>query len=141
MPTVRRLNLSPHRKVLRLRAPSKNSKSEKKGRNKNKETKKRGLRAYFIGGEGSMSSKGIAQKLAMKENYKVLFINEPKGYRQILGELPKGVRIVKESMVRLIWFRSSWYQKRSLTNSWLGSRQRLLLRGFCGSPTQKGLQR
>jgi hypothetical protein len=38
-----------------------------------------------------MSDKTVAQKLLIKENYKVLFINEPEIYKAILGELPKNV--------------------------------------------------
>lgn len=43
-----------------------------------------------------MSDKTVAQKLLIKENYKVLFINEPDNYRAILGELPKNVTILTE---------------------------------------------
>ncbi len=38
--------------------------------------------------------KTVAQKLLIKENYKVLFINEPKNYKAILGELPINVTIL-----------------------------------------------
>lgn len=43
-----------------------------------------------------MSEKTIAQKLMIREDYKVLFVNEPKGYRSILGELPPNVIVVTE---------------------------------------------
>ncbi len=38
--------------------------------------------------------KTVAQKLLIKENYKVLLINEPKNYKAILGELPINVTIL-----------------------------------------------
>ncbi len=38
-----------------------------------------------------MPDKTVAQKLLIKENYKILFINEPDNYRAILGELPENV--------------------------------------------------
>jgi predicted CoA-binding protein len=43
-----------------------------------------------------MSSKPIAQKLQIKENYSVLVVNEPEGYRSLLGKLPKGVAVLTE---------------------------------------------
>ena len=43
-----------------------------------------------------MSDKSVAQKLLIKENYKVLLVNEPKDYREILGELPPNVTILTE---------------------------------------------
>jgi predicted CoA-binding protein len=43
-----------------------------------------------------MSDKTVAQKLLIKENYKVLFINEPENYKAILGDLPKNVTILSE---------------------------------------------
>ena len=43
-----------------------------------------------------MSDKTVAQKLLIKENYNVLFINEPENYKAILGELPKNVTILTE---------------------------------------------
>lgn len=33
--------------------------------------------------------KTVAQKLFIKENCKILIVNEPEGYRQVLGELPQ----------------------------------------------------
>ncbi len=46
-----------------------------------------------------MSDKTIAQKLLIKENYKVLFINEPENYAAILGELPKNVIMLTEPAI------------------------------------------
>lgn len=43
-----------------------------------------------------MSDKTVAQKLLIKENFKVLFINEPENYKAILGDLPKNVSILSE---------------------------------------------
>jgi predicted CoA-binding protein len=43
-----------------------------------------------------MSSKSIAQKLQIRENYSVLFVNEPKGYRSMLGKLPANVTLLTE---------------------------------------------
>jgi predicted CoA-binding protein len=43
-----------------------------------------------------MSDKTVAQKLLIKENYKVLFINEPNNYASILGELPKNTTMMTE---------------------------------------------
>lgn len=41
-----------------------------------------------------MGEKTVAQKLLIKENYTVLFVNEPKDYRSILGELPPNVVVM-----------------------------------------------
>ena len=43
-----------------------------------------------------MSQKPVAQKLQIKENYTVMFINEPKAYRSMLGALPRGVTVLTE---------------------------------------------
>jgi len=43
-----------------------------------------------------MSGKSVAQKLLIKENYKVLLVNEPENYRSILGKLPDNVHILTE---------------------------------------------
>jgi predicted CoA-binding protein len=43
-----------------------------------------------------MSSKSIAQKLQIRENYSVLLVNEPKGYRSMLGKLPANVTLLAE---------------------------------------------
>ena len=44
-----------------------------------------------------MSSKPIPKKLLIKENYIVLLLNEPDGYRDLLIDLPDGVEIVSSS--------------------------------------------
>ncbi|MHA2042843.1 MAG: DUF3052 family protein [Candidatus Thorarchaeota archaeon] len=44
-----------------------------------------------------MSSKPIPKKLLIKENYIVLLLNEPNGYRDLLIDLPDGVEIVSSS--------------------------------------------
>ena len=41
-----------------------------------------------------MSEKPVAQKLMIKEGRKVLFVNEPKGYRDSIG-VPKNVDVLK----------------------------------------------
>jgi hypothetical protein len=41
-----------------------------------------------------MSAKTLAQKLFIRENYKVLLVNAPKGYAELLGALPAGARVV-----------------------------------------------
>jgi predicted CoA-binding protein len=43
-----------------------------------------------------MSHKPIFQKLLIKDNYRVLLVNEPEGYRSILGKLPKNVTIFSQ---------------------------------------------
>ena len=43
-----------------------------------------------------MSQKPVAQRLVIKENYKVLLVNEPKGYRSMLGRLPANVAVLTE---------------------------------------------
>jgi predicted CoA-binding protein len=43
-----------------------------------------------------MSQKPIFQKLLIKDNYKVLFVNEPNGYRQMLGKLPGSVVVLNQ---------------------------------------------
>jgi predicted CoA-binding protein len=44
-----------------------------------------------------MSDKSVAEKLLIKPAYKVLLVNPPKGYRALLGEVPKGVTFLKEA--------------------------------------------
>ncbi len=44
-----------------------------------------------------MSDKSVAQKLLMKPGQKVLLVNPPKGYKALLGEIPKDVKILKEA--------------------------------------------
>jgi hypothetical protein len=44
-----------------------------------------------------MSDKSVAQKLMIKAGQRVSFVNQPKGYNAVLGELPKGVIVVKEA--------------------------------------------
>jgi hypothetical protein len=43
-----------------------------------------------------MSQKPIFQKLLIKDNYKVLLVNEPDGYISMLGKLPQGVIILNQ---------------------------------------------
>ena len=42
-----------------------------------------------------MSKKTIAQKLFIKDNYRVLFVNEPENYITLLGDLPNNVNVLK----------------------------------------------
>lgn len=51
---------------------------------------------YSHTAEEDVSEKPVAQKLLIKEGRKVLFVNEPKGYRDSIG-LSKTVEIVKSS--------------------------------------------
>ena len=44
-----------------------------------------------------MSEKPIGQKLYLKEDQKFLVVNEPEGYRLLLGSLPKNIHIVTDS--------------------------------------------
>jgi hypothetical protein len=44
-----------------------------------------------------MPGKSIAQKLFIRENFTVLLVNAPKGYKSALGALPKGVQVVTNS--------------------------------------------
>ena len=44
-----------------------------------------------------MSDKTVAQKLLVKPGQKVWFVNQPKGYKALLGEIPKGVTVLKEA--------------------------------------------
>ncbi len=41
-----------------------------------------------------MSDKSIAQRLYIKEGYKVLLVNAPENYRKALGALPKNAKLV-----------------------------------------------
>jgi predicted CoA-binding protein len=43
----------------------------------------------------TLSDKTVAEKLMLKEGRTVLFVNPPKGYKSLLGELPKGVKVLK----------------------------------------------
>jgi hypothetical protein len=44
-----------------------------------------------------MPGKTIAQKLFIRDNYVVLLMNAPKGYKSALGALPKGARVVTKT--------------------------------------------
>jgi hypothetical protein len=44
-----------------------------------------------------MSDKSLAQKLLIKPGQKVLLVNPPKGYKALLGEIPKDVTVLKEA--------------------------------------------
>jgi hypothetical protein len=44
-----------------------------------------------------MSSKTLTQKLFIRPNFTVLLLNAPKGYKEALGVLPAGVRIVAKA--------------------------------------------
>ncbi|MBI2849616.1 MAG: DUF3052 family protein [Chloroflexi bacterium] len=44
-----------------------------------------------------MPDKSVAEKLLIKDNYKVLLVNEPKDYRRTLGKLPAGVIVSNEA--------------------------------------------
>ncbi len=45
---------------------------------------------------GTMPDKTVAQKLLIKDNYSVRFINEPPDYRITLGQLPDTVTVLTE---------------------------------------------
>jgi hypothetical protein len=45
----------------------------------------------------SVSSKTLAQKLFIRENFTVLLVNAPKGYQDTLGALPAGARVLNKS--------------------------------------------
>ncbi len=44
-----------------------------------------------------MSNKSIAQKMTIKEGRKVLVVNAPKGYKEKMGPLPAGTKILAKS--------------------------------------------
>src|SRR5262249_45655443 len=44
-----------------------------------------------------MSNKTVGQKLFIRENYTVLLVNPPKGYKDSLGTLPAGARVLTRS--------------------------------------------
>ncbi|MGA2253173.1 MAG: hypothetical protein ABSG53_00805 [Thermoguttaceae bacterium] len=44
-----------------------------------------------------MSDKSVAEKLLIKPGQKILLVNQPKGYRAVLGEIPKDVTVLKET--------------------------------------------
>lgn len=44
-----------------------------------------------------MSDKSVAEKLLIKPGQKILLVNPPKGYGALLGEIPKGVTVLKEA--------------------------------------------
>jgi hypothetical protein len=41
-----------------------------------------------------VAEKSVAEKLLIKEGYAVLIVNEPEGYRALLGSLPQKVTVV-----------------------------------------------
>ncbi|MGA2616110.1 MAG: hypothetical protein ABSF26_00790 [Thermoguttaceae bacterium] len=43
-----------------------------------------------------MSDKSVAEKLLVRPGQKILLVNQPKGYRALLGEIPKDVTLLKE---------------------------------------------
>jgi hypothetical protein len=44
-----------------------------------------------------MSEKSVAQKLHIREGYIVLLVNAPKAYKNTLGKLPNGAKVVTQS--------------------------------------------
>jgi predicted CoA-binding protein len=44
-----------------------------------------------------MSDKSVAQKLLIKPGQKILLVNPPKGYRAVLGDIPKDVKLLKKT--------------------------------------------
>jgi hypothetical protein len=48
-------------------------------------------------GRKAMSEKSVAQKLLIREDYTVLLVNAPKGYKDTVGKLPKGAKVVTKS--------------------------------------------
>jgi hypothetical protein len=44
-----------------------------------------------------MAGKSVAQKLFIRPNYTVLLVNAPTGYKDTLGGLPKGAKVVTKS--------------------------------------------
>jgi hypothetical protein len=44
-----------------------------------------------------MAGKSVAQKLFIRDNYTVLLVNAPKGYKDQLGDLPKGAKVVTKA--------------------------------------------
>jgi hypothetical protein len=45
-----------------------------------------------------MAEKTVVQKLFIRENYTVLLVNAPKGYKQTIGALPAGARVVAKTI-------------------------------------------
>ncbi len=43
-----------------------------------------------------MSQKPVPEKLLIRDNYRVLLVNEPEGYRSILGRLPQKVTVMTQ---------------------------------------------
>jgi len=43
-----------------------------------------------------MTEKSIARKLLIKAGYKILIVNAPDGYTNLIGELPEGVTVLKK---------------------------------------------
>ena len=44
-----------------------------------------------------MSDKSCRRETSIKPGQKILLVNPPKGYRALLGEIPKGVTVLKET--------------------------------------------
>jgi hypothetical protein len=45
----------------------------------------------------TMPEKSVAEKLFIRGDYTVLLVNAPKGYKDTLGKLPKGAKLVTQS--------------------------------------------
>ena len=43
-----------------------------------------------------MSKKSIPQKLFLRENFRFLLVNPPRGYLELMGTLPEGVTLLNE---------------------------------------------
>ncbi len=50
-----------------------------------------------------MPPKTVAQKLFIKENYNVLLLGGPTGYRKTLGKLPAGVTVSTKATGKFDW--------------------------------------
>ncbi len=44
-----------------------------------------------------MSEKSVAQKFLIKPDQKILLVNPPEGYRELLGSVPEGANIISNS--------------------------------------------
>ena len=60
-----------------------------------------------------MSEKSVSQKLLIKPGYSFLLINPPRGYRELLADLPENVSIVEQTSapVDVIQFFASTQQE------------------------------
>jgi hypothetical protein len=79
-----------------------------------------------------MSDKTVAQKLLIKDNYKVLLVSGPEGYGSRLGALPPNTTLLTEPPGQSTWCSSLSPREKSLKRSLGHSSLFCNQKAYCG---------